>query len=245
MEISAASYGGYVRQINEDMILVGAQFVRDSCLNVQVSLGKDDRYMMAIADGMGGCRSGDVASEEALRSLHLFYHGIPEGLGAGDFNEAIVSWLDSVNLLFAEKGRSDQRLMGMGTTLVGLAYYEDRFYSLNCGDSRLYKLHEGRLIQLTADHSLSNMLGLDRHTSIVTNCIGAGCSTSYIDVVQINSDVSVGDTYLLCSDGLTDMLPDGRIGSLLEAEGGAEELCEAAIAEGGLDNISCCVINIK
>ena len=85
----------------------------------------------------------------------------------------------------------------------------------------------------------------EKDHAIITNCIGGGCGTSYIDIVQITSDVLVGDTFMLCSDGLTDMLPDSAISQILEDGGDVDELCLSAIQKGGLDNISCCLIRIK
>jgi protein phosphatase len=133
----------------------------------------------------------------------------------------------------------------MGTTLVALAYYYGDFYTLNCGDSRLYRFRDGRLTQLTTDHSLNEMLGEQKHTNIITNCIGGGSSSSYMDMVMITNEVKVGDQYLLCTDGLTDMVPNDKIQELLGNGADSNALCEAAIAGGGLDNVSCSVITIK
>ena len=132
----------------------------------------------------------------------------------------------------------------MGTTLVALAFYEGEFYSLNCGDSRLYRFRDGQLEQLTTDHSLSNLLGSEKHSSVITNCIGGGCNSSYIDIVKMTNEIKPRDCYMLCSDGLSDMLKDEKISALLNEGNGATDLCEAAIAHGGLDNVSCCVIKI-
>jgi len=177
-------------------------------------------------------------------NLHFFFHDLPTGLEPGGFNEMIVDWLESINNFIASKGRADEQFKGMGTTLVALAYYEGEFYSMNCGDSRLYRLREGHLEQLTTDHSLSNLLGTEKRTSVITNCIGGGCTSSYIDIVKMTTDIMLGDCYLLCSDGLSDMLKDENISAILSEGGEANELCEAAIAHGGLDNVSCCVIKI-
>ena len=133
----------------------------------------------------------------------------------------------------------------MGTTLVGLAYYCGHFYSLNCGDSRLYRLRNGSLKQLTTDHSLNNMLGSSKHSSIITNCIGGGNNHSYMDIVKMTDDVQYSDVYLLCSDGLSDMLDDQQIEVLLKSGGDADALCQAAIEAGGFDNVSACVIEVK
>jgi protein phosphatase len=89
------------------------------------------------------------------------------------------------------------------------------------------------------------MLGSEKRSNIITNCIGGGCNSSYIDMVQLTNDVKQGDIYLLCSDGLTDMVPDCRICELLGSGADADALCEAAIKAGGIDNVSCCVITIK
>jgi protein phosphatase len=86
------------------------------------------------------------------------------------------------------------------------------------------------------------MLGSSKHSNIITNCIGGGCSSSFMDIVMITQDVKEGDVYLLCSDGLTDMLPDHAITTLLEAGSDANALCDAAVEAGGLDNVSCCVL---
>lgn len=242
IHMTAASKIGCVRSQNEDMVLVGSHFVRNDGFDTRVDLTNNDRYIVAVADGMGGHNRGDVASSDALHNLQFFYHDLPTGLTPSAINEMLIGWLDSINNIIASKGRSDEQYKGMGTTLVGLAFYEGEFYSLNCGDSRLYRFRDGELTQLTSDHSLSNMLGSSKHSNIITNCIGGGCSSSFMDIVMITQDVKEGDVYLLCSDGLTEMLPDHAITTLLEAGSDANALCDAAVEAGGLDNVSCCVL---
>jgi len=244
LEITSTSQIGCVRSQNEDMVLVDTHFIRNSELSTQASLNHNDRYLVAVADGMGGHNRGDVASNDVLRNLQFYFSDIPEKLNAGDFNEVMVEWLDSINNFVASKGRADEQFKGMGTTLVGLAYYYGDFYSMNCGDSRLYRFRQGELTQLTTDHSLNNMLGSEKHTNIITNCIGGGCNSSYMDLVRI-SEVWPDDVFLLCSDGLTDMLPDQEIARLLNDGADAMALGDAAVEAGGLDNVSCCVITIK
>jgi protein phosphatase len=227
------------------MILVDSHFVRDDDYKTHVTLNHEDRYIIAVADGMGGHNRGDVASSDTLRNLQFYYHDIPSGLSVSEFNEVIVGWLDAINNFVASKGRADEQFKGMGTTLVGMAYYAGDFYSMNCGDSRLYRFRDGELTQLTTDHSLNTMLGSAKHSSIITNCIGGGCGHSYIDLVRITNDIRPGDKYLLCSDGLTDMVSDKHITRMLVDGANANILCEAAIENGGLDNVSACVITIK
>ena len=245
LEISAASWTGCVRRQNEDMVLVDNRFIRENSYHTEFVLGAEDRLMLAVADGMGGHSRGDVASNDTLHNLHYFFYDIPSNLSAGDFNEAMVGWLESINNYIASKGRADEQFKGMGTTLVGMAYYNRDFYSLNCGDSRLYRFHNHQLVQLTTDHSLSNMTGSDKRSNVITNCIGGGCNSSFIDMVQMTGDMDQNDVFLLCSDGLTDMLSDEAISRLLDRKADAEALCSAAIEAGGFDNVSCCLISVK
>ena len=243
--VTAASRVGRVRKNNEDMVLVGSSFIRNDNINSKIELTSEKRIIFAVADGMGGHNSGEVASSDALHNLRFFFSDIPAGLTAGEFNEMMLVWLESINHILDSKGRVDERFRGMGTTLVGLAYYCGHFYSLNCGDSRLYRLRNGSLKQLTTDHSLNNMLGSSKHSSIITNCIGGGNNHSYMDIVKMTDDVQYSDVYLLCSDGLSDMLDDQQIEVLLKSGGDADALCQAAIEAGGFDNVSACVIEVK
>ena len=245
LDISAASRIGCVRHNNEDMVLVGDHFIREEEYRTHISLSKKSRCMMAVADGMGGHRRGEVASSDTLHNLHFFFNDIPTGLNVSAFNESIVGWLDSINCILDSKGKADDEYKGMGTTLVAFAYYEGEFYSMNCGDSRLYRFRDGDAVQLTTDHSLSSLMGDEKHSSVITNCIGGGCASSYIDLIQMTSDVQVGDVYLLCSDGLTDMMSDHRLSILLSEDADADSLCDAAIKRGGFDNVSVCLIKIK
>ena len=242
IHMTAASKVGCVRSQNEDMVLLGSHFVRNDAFSTRVDLTNSDRYIMAVADGMGGHNRGDVASSDALHNLEFYFHDLPTGLSPESIKDKFEDWLDSINNIIDSKGRSDEQYKGMGTTLVGLAFYEGQFYTLNCGDSRLYRFRDGDLTQLTSDHSLSNMLGSSQHSNVITNCIGGGATSSFIDIVNITDDIKEGDVYMLCSDGLSDMLPDSIIYTLLAEGSDANTLCDAAVAAGGLDNVSCCVL---
>ena len=245
MFVTAASRVGCVRSNNEDMVLVGSSFIRNDALRKTIELTPEKRTLLAVADGMGGHQSGEVASSDALHNLHFFFNDLPAGLTAGEFNEMMVVWLESINNIIDSKGSVDERFKGMGTTLVGIAYNNGNFFSMNCGDSRLYRLRNGALQQLTTDHSLNTMLGSSKHSSIITNCIGGGCKNSYMDIVRMTDDIQPSDIYLLCSDGLSDMLNDQQIEVLLKSGADADALCLAAIEAGGFDNVSACVIEIK
>ena len=245
LQITAASRVGCVRSKNEDMILVGDNFVRNDKMKMEANLNKCDRFMVALADGMGGHKGGEVASSDTLHNLQFFFSDIPATMSPGSFNEAIYEWLQSINNTIDAKGRADADLLGMGTTLVALAYYGGEFYWMNCGDSRLYRLRDGQLELITSDHSLSNARGEKKHSNIITNCIGAGIRQPYLDLFEFTDDFLPGDTYMLCSDGLNDMISDKRIAELMVEGANANQLCEAAIEAGGYDNVSVCVFIVE
>lgn len=240
--LSAASRVGNVRSNNEDMVLAFDRFVRSDVYATEFMTGNSDRFVIALADGMGGHNAGEVASSDVLTNLRFFLGDLPPRLSTGEFYEMMEEWLQSVNHMISSKGHVNPEMAEMGTTLVGVIFYNDKYYWMNCGDSRLYRYRDNKLAQLTTDHSLINKNGVKKHSNIITNCIGGGCSSSFMDIVMITQDVKEGDVYLLCTDGLTDMLPDHAITTLLEKGSDANALCDAAVAAGGLDNVSCCVM---
>ncbi len=245
LHITAASHVGCVRTNNEDMLYVNGQFIRDGEHATTINTDEAGRSLIALADGMGGHNSGEVASSDVLHNLQFFFDDMPEGLEPGSLYETICDWLDSINNIIDAKGKSDAQYFGMGTTLVALVYYQGDFFWMNCGDSRFYRMRNGQLQQVSTDHSLSNLLGRSEHTNVITNCIGGGCTTSYIDMVKYTADVAVGDVFLLCSDGLSDMVPDATIERLLAEGADAHALCLAAEEAGGFDNVSAIVIHVK
>lgn len=246
INITASSQVGCIRSNNEDMVLVVDKFLRNDILSTSIDHSKISRYVIGLADGMGGHNGGEVASEQTLRNLHFYINDLPCELSKCDFNEALLNWLDSINAIIESMGASDNELANMGTTLVALIYYNERFCWINCGDSRLYRFRDGKLMQLSNDHSLNIITGQPQHSNVVTNCIGGGCKTSFIDSCDITSDILPSDIYLLCSDGLSDMLSDDIISKLLkDSRITANDLCDAAIASGGLDNVSACLIKIS
>lgn len=244
LSITASSKIGCVRHNNEDMILIDEWFVRNATKTVLSNLDTVDRYLVALADGMGGHNSGEVASSDVLHNLQFFFSDLPVSLSIVDFNEAIYEWLSSINYIIDSKGKGDPRFSKMGTTLVAFLFYNSHFFWMNCGDSRIYRLHDGQLRQLSTDHSLSNLLGEEGHSNVITNCIGGGCKNSFIDIVECTADVQPGDQFLLCSDGLSDMLSDQRLAELLAAGSTADMLCLAAEDAGGFDNVSSVVVKV-
>ena len=236
--VTASSKTGCVRGNNEDMVLVEHIFVRNGKASAEIEMDSADRCLLALADGMGGHSCGEVASSDVLHNLQYYFYDLPVGLSIGDFNETIYEWLKSINNIIDSKSRNENRYKRMGTTLVVLASYGGEYYWMNCGDSRVYRLHESHLKQLSTDHSLSNYLGGTERTNVITNCIGGGCKSSFIDIKHCTADFKPGDVFMLCSDGLTDMLSDSQIEQLINDGCNAEDLCLAAENAGGYDNVS-------
>ena len=243
--LTAASRVGCVRSNNEDMVLAYDKFVRSDAYRTEFETENTDRFVIALADGMGGHNAGEVASEQVLSNLKFFINDLPKGLAVGEFEEMMIEWEQYINKTINSRGHVDTSLMEMGTTLVAVVYYGGKYYWLNCGDSRLYRLRNGHLLQLSTDHSLSNAKGEKKHSNIITNCIGAGCKNSYIDLFEFTDDFLPGDVYMLCSDGLNDMVQHSEIERLMNEGATSNQLCEAAIGAGGFDNVSVCVFGVE
>jgi len=243
--LTAASRVGCVRSNNEDMVLAYDKFVRSDVYGTEFMTENTDRFVIALADGMGGHNAGEVASSDALTNLKFFLEDLPANLSSGEFNEMMVEWLHSVNQIIDSKGHVNPEMAEMGTTLVAVVFYNKKYYWLNCGDSRLYRFRDGQLKQLSSDHSLNNQQGQKKHSNIITNCIGGGCKSSYLDLFDFTDDFLSGDVYMLCSDGLNDMVSDESISDLLSAGANANQLCQAAIEAGGYDNVSVCEFKVE
>ena len=243
--LTAASRVGNVRSNNEDMILAYDKYIRSDIYQTVLSPDNLDRFVVAVADGMGGHNAGEVASEMVMQNLKFYFNDLPKGMTSGELEEAMNDWLQSIHQTVNARGRINKSQVDMGTTLVALLYYGNRYFWLNCGDSRLYRLRDANLEQLTTDHSLINENGEKKHSNIITNCIGAGCEDTFIDMIEFTDEFQVGDTYVLCSDGLNDMVPDEIIREMLLNGATANTLCEEAISAGGFDNVSVCVLRVE
>ncbi len=229
---------GLQRPLNEDSIYYSSEAV--------------GRYpnLYIVADGMGGHKAGDFASrftvESVVRTLSSWESDFTEG-----FRNAIIR----ANEELLRYGAGNLDLVGMGTTLVMMSLWKNRFLAANVGDSRLYRFHSGKLFQITRDHSWveeMHALGkLERNSelyqakkNIITRAVGAS-EEIVPDFFQEAYDD--GDSFLLCSDGLTNMLEDRYIEQII---GSSEDLIKlagklvtCANEAGGNDNIS--VILIK
>ena len=245
--ITTSCQKGNVRPNNEDAISIDGKLIRDDSYNTIIEIGNSDRdiHLCAVADGMGGYEGGEVASMNTLDSLSFFIKDLPAGLDVVQLKEHINVWLNSINSTINKMGRYNMSLKNMGTTLVAVIFYYGRCYWFNAGDSRLYLHKKDKLVQITLDHTLATVRNSKKHNNIPTNCIGAGNENAYIDFGDITDDIDNDTTLLLCSDGLNDMLTDDQIEMVIRQEGRAKDLTHLATVEGGIDNVSTCMIKLE
>jgi protein phosphatase len=209
----------------------------------------EDAYVLqpplfAIADGMGGARAGEVASRLAAAALQ-------SGEVDGNGKERVTALIQAANRRVYERSSQDAEVAGMGTTMT-VALVEDGTVTLgHVGDSRAYVLRDGELEQLTDDHSLVAELvrggklsaeEAEHHPqrSVITRALGTDPD---VDVDTFTVEAEDGDVFVLCSDGLTDMVGDDEIGEVLAGsrenlKEAAEELVRRANKAGGQDNIT-------
>lgn len=245
LNIFVSSNMGLVRSNNEDMVLAGAGTYRDDdWRGTGIMLSSKDHYAVAVCDGMGGQNAGEVASEDVATQLRKMFLSLPCDLDTEDLTKRICEWQSDEHEYLLQRGNDEEELRGMGTTLVSWFIYQDRIFWMNCGDSRIYRFREGKLTQLSKDHSLFSITHDPKDSHIVLNCMGGGCPNSYIDIIEITDTHKPNDLYILCSDGLSDMITDPEIENVLANGGRATELTSAACEAGGFDNVSVCVVEL-
>ncbi len=220
---------GYVREHNEDSLLVRPP-------------------LYVVCDGMGGHEAGEVASEIAVRELERHAPKSPDA-------EALRNAVDEANLAIIRAVSEGIGREGMGTTCTAALLEGDHLVIAQCGDSRAYLLHAGRLQQLTRDHSLVADL-IERGEirpeearghpwrSYITRALGLD-PRIHADTYELS--VAADDRLLLCSDGLYSMVEDDRIAQILSSnprpQQAADALVEAALQAGGSDNVSVIVVD--
>jgi PPM family protein phosphatase len=207
--------------------------------------------LFAVADGMGGAQAGEVASGLAAAVLE-------EGAGDERGEERVASLIQEANRRVFQRSNEDATTSGMGTTMtVALVDSSGRTIAFgHVGDSRAYRVRDGRLEQLTDDHSLVGELvrsgklspeEAETHPqrSVITRALG---TEPDVDVDTFTVEAQPDDLYLLCSDGLTDMISADEIFAVLDGsddlEVAARALIEAANAGGGEDNITVVLFQI-
>jgi protein phosphatase len=217
--------------------------------------GNEDSFfvrapLFVVADGMGGAQAGEVASDMAVRSFE-------PGLGDGAPPDALRRVIEEANHRIHERSRSDEQRAGMGTTVTAAYVDEQDVVVAHVGDSRAYLLRGDDLIRLTKDHSLVGELvargklteeQAEAHPqrSVITRALGPEPN------VQVDVDVfpaKAGDLFLLCSDGLTSMVPEPKLKPLLTASESlattGRSLIAAANDAGGRDNITVILFRLE
>jgi protein phosphatase len=219
--------------------------------------GNEDAFyarapLFAVADGMGGAQAGEVASHLAVEVLE---QGLP--VGAGSVEERLRARVREANARIMESAQADDARAGMGTTLTVAYVGEDELTVAHVGDSRLYRMREGTFERLTDDHSLVEELvrqgkltpeEADEHPqrSIITRALGAEEGVEADSRTWPGRD---GDVYLICSDGLTSMVPEAQVGEILTTAASlaaaGRSLIDAANDAGGRDNITVVLFRLE
>lgn len=234
---------GRVREHNEDTI----------ALDVDIGL-------LVLADGMGGYNAGEVASGIAVKTIVNLVREAAEreDLAAIDASTGLTrrsivlrDAIQRANKIIFQTAKTQPQCEGMGTTVVGALFYDNHVTVAHVGDSRIYRVRGGRLEQITLDHSLLQEL-VDRgfyspeeaqraaNKNYVTRALGVEPS---VEVEIAEHEVLKGDHYVLCSDGLSDMVEDSDIHLTINTFGDnlgtvAKQLIQLANDNGGRDNIS-------
>lgn len=227
MKYFATSNRGCVRPDNEDCILIGNEIVRDSSDSFSFPIPETGIVFPAfVCDGVGGNAAGEVASMTVCEYFKTFFETLKPGL---DDNELFLTLKQQAKLcneqLLALAAGS-----GMATTLTGVLVYGNKGYVLNAGDSKTYRLRYGNLKQINRQHTVAN-----EGRRVISNCFGMPDVT--IDITP--TAIVEGDVFVICSDGLFDMVPDEMIAANAR---NAEVLSQLAMEHGGLDNISIIVL---
>jgi PPM family protein phosphatase len=248
LKIVARTDPGMVRSQNEDAVFA-----------------KPQRGFVVLADGMGGYNAGEVASGMATTLLgteldKAFAQRPPQERVEGGklwAHAALEAEIARANGAIYQAAQSQPQYAGMGTTLVAAVFHDNSLTVAHIGDSRLYRLRGEEFQQITRDHSLlqeqidSGMLTPEeakhsQNKNLVTRALGVDPT---VEPEIRDYEVQVGDVYLLCSDGLNDMVDDGEIGMTLSALAANLELCAAQLIQmandnGGRDNVSVILVKV-
>ena len=231
--------------------------VRHNNEDVWSELPEENLYV--LADGMGGHRAGEIAAKETIENFCALFKArfYDSDKKLQTVNRIINKTIQDVNQLVYQMGIIQDELRGMGTTLCCVLVHPEGLVYAHVGDSRIYRLRENKLTPLTRDHSLRRELidsgQLDEgqaadfaYNNVITKAIGTEPYVNpEIDVDTIQS----GDTILLCTDGLSDMVDDEKIEQIMKKKSSlsdiAKDLIKEAKKRGGNDNVTVVVVSIQ
>jgi serine/threonine protein phosphatase PrpC len=231
LRYSASSHGGYVRDNNEDSVYAG-------------------RRLLALADGMGGHAAGEVASSLVVAELIPLDHDEPSGDPVAELRQATSRANVAIARYVAEHPEAD----GMGTTLTAMLFAGDRLGLVHVGDSRAYLFRDGSLTQLTKDDTMVQSLvdggqlapeevWTHPQRSVVMQVLTGRELDPWLEVREVRP----GDRYLLCSDGLSDVVPAETVGEALSIPDPQQctgRLLQLALRAGSRDNVTCIVADV-
>jgi serine/threonine protein phosphatase PrpC len=243
VEVSVKTHIGLIRQVNED----SAEVVRR----------ENNTVLALVADGMGGHRAGDVASQMALDTLKKAFEAVNLNQNASAWEDWLLKIIQEANQTIYQYSLTNNDCQGMGTTIVAAMFLEDYYVLAHVGDSRIYRYTPNRLEAVTEDHSLVNELvrsgqitkeeaEIHPQRNVITRALG---TEEHVEV-DVKTLFYLGDEYvLLCSDGLSNTVRDEQ---LLEVLSGnelvvdkASKLVQYALDGGGEDNISLILIDTE
>lgn len=245
IEVSGQTHVGMKRNHNEDNLLL-----------------LPEERLFVVADGMGGHSSGEVASQIAVEEVAEFFRMTSQDLEITwpykmdkqkNYDEnRLATGVKLANMRIFEKASSETKYKGMGTTIVTVYFAKDSEVVVgHVGDSRVYFFRENTLRQVTEDHSLLNdylkakkltpeEVEAFPHKNVIVRALGMK-DTVVVDINRV--EPKDGDIFLLCSDGLSGMVPDKQIEQILQAQPDLDKACaqliDAANANGGNDNVTC------
>lgn len=241
MIFGAASDVGLIRETNQDSLFIPDQ---------------DGLDLFIVADGMGGHNAGEIASGMAINKIREYISkSIKEFNNSRKILKGIVSAIEAANSHIYQYSNLNEGCSGMGTTVTMALIRNGRLFLGHVGDSRGYIVREGEIFRVTEDHSLVQELinkgsiteeeaKSHPQRNMITRAVGTDSGIS-VDTTTLN--LKNGDIVVLCSDGLTNMVPEDSIANIFSKEEDIQKACdlavEAAKIHGGKDNIT--VIGIK
>lgn len=216
-----------------------------------------DEQFFLLADGMGGHQAGEVASRETVERLCLLYQNSRDS-----FHQSIElamstlrNMIQEVNTVVYQLGKSNPQLKGMGTTLCAIFFHPDGLIYAHVGDSRIYRYRQGKLEQITKDHSLLRELidlgqlseqqaGDFLYKNIITKAIGTEPS---VEPSIFDTTLEAGDVLLMCSDGLSDLVSIEEMQEIIKTKSVDEAtstMINLAKQNGGFDNITVVMVKV-
>ena len=243
--IEAISDKGVVRTTNEDLVLVGNDTLRNAAKRYEFDFSTYDHpFIIAVADGLGGHKSGALASEYVVQNMAKAVSQLPSNLPKNIVKSYFNATSKSIHDSILDEGMVDENKKGMASTFSAVLFYDNKIFLLHVGDTRIYHFNtqKNQLKRLSRDHSLQELNGNDGalKTAIV-NAFGAN-KDIFLDFHEVTHKLQDTDLLLICSDGLTKELSDEEIAQIINNSNSYLKLVEEANKLGGNDNISLAVV---